>query len=147
MITVAAMESDAQPESFSSRTSESEVQGQVTLADHTTLSPDLGAISSLVRVEGVTRVYHVGAREVHALRGVSLKIQKGEVLDALGDYQDELREEEELSGPQKMAQRMFGFLGRLTGGGADLEYNEDEAFDVIDAEPLPSGEDSQPEEE
>jgi tetratricopeptide (TPR) repeat protein len=72
-----------------------------------------------------------------------LKIQKGEVLDALGDYQDELREEEELSGPQKMAQRMFGFLGRLTGGGADLEYDEDEEFDVIDAEALPSGEDQE----
>ena len=42
-----------------------------------------------------------------------------------------------------MAQRMFGFLGRLTGGGADVENDEDEEFDVIDVEPLPSGEDEE----
>jgi hypothetical protein len=73
-----------------------------------------------------------------------LKIQEGEFLDALGDYHDELAGEEELSGPQKFAQRMFGFLGRLTGGGGDVEYDEeDEELDVIDAEALPSGEDQE----
>jgi tetratricopeptide (TPR) repeat protein len=77
-----------------------------------------------------------------------LKIEKGNVLGALGDYQDELAGEEDLSGPQKMAQRMFGFLGRLTGGGADVDYDEeDEEFDVIDVEPLPAGDEPQAAEE
>jgi tetratricopeptide (TPR) repeat protein len=63
-----------------------------------------------------------------------LKIKKGKFLDALGDYQTELEGEEELSGAQKMARRLFGVLGRFAGGAA-IEDEEEEEGDVIDVIP------------
>ena len=33
---------------------------------------------ALVRTDGLTRIYRVGAREVHALQGVNLEIVRGE---------------------------------------------------------------------
>jgi ABC-type lipoprotein export system ATPase subunit len=42
------------------------------------------SISPLVRAEGVTRVYHVGAQEVHALRGVDLTIEQGKLVALRG---------------------------------------------------------------
>jgi len=41
-------------------------------------------ISPLVRVEAVTRVYRVGAREVHALRGVDLVLARGQFVALQG---------------------------------------------------------------
>ena len=39
---------------------------------------------NLVRVEGVTRVYQVGAQEVHALRGVDLSVERGQLVALQG---------------------------------------------------------------
>ena len=41
-------------------------------------------IQPIVRVQGVTRVYHVGSREVPALRGVDLAIDPGKVVALRG---------------------------------------------------------------
>jgi ABC-type lipoprotein export system ATPase subunit len=43
-------------------------------------SNDSVAPDPLIRVEGVTRTYHLGAREVQALRGVNLTVPRGEFL-------------------------------------------------------------------
>jgi putative ABC transport system ATP-binding protein len=43
-----------------------------------------GGASSLVRVEAVTRVYRVGAQEVHALRGVDLSVTRGKLITLRG---------------------------------------------------------------
>src|SRR5512137_2523071 len=40
--------------------------------------------SPLIRVEGVTRAYHLGTREVHALRGVDLSVARGELVALRG---------------------------------------------------------------
>jgi ABC-type lipoprotein export system ATPase subunit len=42
------------------------------------------SISPLVQVEGVTRVYHVGTQEVHALRGVDLSLPRGKLVALRG---------------------------------------------------------------
>jgi len=38
----------------------------------------------LVRLEGISRVYNLGRNEVHALRGVDLKIETGEMVAVMG---------------------------------------------------------------
>jgi putative ABC transport system ATP-binding protein len=40
--------------------------------------------SPLVRLEGISRVYHLGRNEVHALRGVDLRIETGEMVAIMG---------------------------------------------------------------
>jgi tetratricopeptide (TPR) repeat protein len=45
-----------------------------------------------------------------------IKIRKRRFLDALGTYQEGLAGEEEPSGAQKLARRMFSLLGHLSGG-------------------------------
>ncbi len=45
---------------------------------------DHGPIDQLVRVEAVTRVYRVGAQEVHALRGVDLSVARGKLVALRG---------------------------------------------------------------
>ena len=45
---------------------------------------DQGPIEQLVRVEAVTRVYRVGAQEVHALRGVDLSVARGKLIALRG---------------------------------------------------------------
>src|SRR5512139_4230241 len=41
-------------------------------------------INPLIRVEGVTRTYHVDRREVPALRGVDLTVTQGELVSLRG---------------------------------------------------------------
>lgn len=48
------------------------------------LSPDLPMSSEAIQVAGVTRTYGSGAHAVHALRGVSLSIPRGQVLAVVG---------------------------------------------------------------
>jgi putative ABC transport system ATP-binding protein len=48
-------------------------------------APDsLAGESNMIEIENVTKVYQMGEVEVHALRGVSLKIQEGEFLTIMG---------------------------------------------------------------
>jgi tetratricopeptide (TPR) repeat protein len=62
-----------------------------------------------------------------------LKIRKGRFLDALGDYHEDLAGEEEPSGTQQVARKLFQFLGRLTGGPAPEDMMlEEETGEVID---------------
>jgi tetratricopeptide (TPR) repeat protein len=65
-----------------------------------------------------------------------LKIRKGRFLDALGDYQEDLAGEEEPTGTQQVARKLFQFLGRLTGGQApeDMMLEEDTG-DIVDGAP------------
>jgi ABC-type lipoprotein export system ATPase subunit len=44
----------------------------------------VGQMVSVVRTEAVTRVYHVGSREVHALQGVSLEVDQGQFVALRG---------------------------------------------------------------
>ena len=41
-------------------------------------------VTPLIRVENLTKVYHLGQVEVHALRGVTLSIAQGEFIAAMG---------------------------------------------------------------
>jgi len=40
--------------------------------------------TEVIRVEGVTKVYRMGHNEVHALRGIDLKVESGEMLAVMG---------------------------------------------------------------
>jgi putative ABC transport system ATP-binding protein len=40
--------------------------------------------TEVIRVEGVTKVYQMGHNEVHALRGIDLKVERGEMLAVMG---------------------------------------------------------------
>jgi putative ABC transport system ATP-binding protein len=46
--------------------------------DSTAGTPDV------IRVDGVTKVYHMGSQTVHALRGVDLRVKSGEMIAVMG---------------------------------------------------------------
>src|SRR5512140_2997825 len=48
------------------------------------VNTDSSTSTPLIRVEGVTRAYHLGTREVQALRGVDLTVPRGELLALRG---------------------------------------------------------------
>lgn len=41
-------------------------------------------MATVIEVEGVTKVYHMGETEVHALRGVDLLVERGEIMSIMG---------------------------------------------------------------
>jgi putative ABC transport system ATP-binding protein len=46
--------------------------------------PDAAAAEALIELEGITRVYKMGDETVHALRGVSLTVRRGEFVAVVG---------------------------------------------------------------
>jgi len=74
------------------------------------------------RLRGVTRTYHVGTTEVHALRGVDLELERGELLVLLG-----------ASGSGKSTLvNIMGGLDRPTSG--SVRYHDLELGEASDAE-------------
>ena len=45
------------------------------------MSVESTSVSPIIRVRGLTKVYHVGDVEVNALRGVDLDVARGEFVD------------------------------------------------------------------
>src|SRR6185295_9711213 len=54
---------------------------QPTVLSVNTPTPDA---PDVIRVEGVTKVYHMGNQTVHALRGVDLRVKSGEMIAVMG---------------------------------------------------------------
>jgi len=62
--------------------------------------------------------------------------QRGRFLDAVGRYREGLEEGEDATRAQKLARKMFGLMGRLTGVGAvedvALETEEEDGEETSD---------------
>ena len=67
-----------------------------------------------------------------------VQLKKGSFLDAIGSYREGLEEEEEATGTQKMARKLFRLFGRLSGP-APIDEDEDDG-DVLDVLPEPDEE-------
>jgi putative ABC transport system ATP-binding protein len=83
-------------------------------------------MSELIKMKGVTKVYSLGETEVHALRGVDVKIKKGEFISIIGP-----------SGSGKSTlMHIIGCLDRATSGsyflqGKDVnEMDENQLADI-----------------
>jgi tetratricopeptide (TPR) repeat protein len=68
-----------------------------------------------------------------------LKLKKGKFLDAIGSYREGLADEEDASGTQKMARKLFRLFGRLSGP-VPVEIEDEDEEDVIDVLPEPDQE-------
>ena len=68
----------------------------------------------IIQIKDMTKVYQMGEVQVHALRGVSLDIHKGEYVAIMGS-----------SGSGKSTlMNMIGFLDRPTGGSYKIRGKE-----------------------
>ena len=89
-------------------------------------TPSGSAASSVIRVEDAHKYYELGETRVHALRGVSLEIQRGEFVAIMG-----------ASGSGKSTfMNMLGCLDRLTSGryfleGIDVSEHDKKALALI----------------
>ena len=90
------------------------------------VTPTPSAASSVIRVEDAHKYYELGETRVHALRGVSLEIQRGEFVAIMG-----------ASGSGKSTfMNMLGCLDRLTSGryfleGIDVSEHDKTALALI----------------
>src|ERR1700680_46620 len=89
-------------------------------------TPSASGTSAVIRVEDAHKYYELGETRVHALRGVSLEIQRGEFVAIMG-----------ASGSGKSTfMNMLGCLDRLTSGryfleGIDVSEHDKKALALI----------------
>src|SRR4030088_728043 len=100
--------------------------GSITDVNQIEATPTTSAASSVIRVEDAHKYYELGETRVHALRGVSLEIQRGEFVAIMG-----------ASGSGKSTfMNMLGCLDRITSGryfleGIDVSSHDKKALALI----------------
>ncbi len=82
--------------------------------------------AAVIELEGITKIYQMGEIEVHALRGISLAVERGEILTIMGP-----------SGSGKSTlMNIVGCLDQPTGGtyrleGSDVSHLDDDELATI----------------
>src|SRR5436309_13480368 len=100
--------------------------GSIPAVNQLGATPPASAASAVIRVEDAHKYYELGETRVHALRGVSLEIRRGEFVAIMG-----------ASGSGKSTfMNMLGCLDRITSGqyfleGIDVSSHDKKALALI----------------